>query len=461
MFSESKRIVNRDPQFNLPLGEEGSSDTLAGVEGGDRPLFIQFCANDPEVLLHAAQLVEHRCDAVDINFGCPQGIAKKGHYGSFLMEEWDLISKLISTLHENLKVPVTAKFRIFPDVAKTVAYAQMMEASGAQILTCHGRTRDMKGQFTGLADWEQIKAVKAAVSVPVFANGNILYRDDVDRCLEETGVDAVMSAEGNLSNPAIFMPSGHEHAFSSSILLARRYLDFVDSVKTITSGSALKAHMFRLLKPILDEHEDLRHMVGRTGLKPEQRTAAYREALTLIEERVGNPPQSLSAPPLKDDGLRDLPIWAAQPYIRPTPFSAKVADPNATPSASAGPSRVASPTPTKRILSAPCDGTKVSGLPCDGTSAMRCPTAACIIHCRTKRAVEKGMDPVEALKAAEKGGLVGYGCEPHETKVAAKKQARKERNQARMLHKKHRKRVRSDSPSAPADPDAKRIATAA
>jgi tRNA-dihydrouridine synthase len=87
-------------------------------------------------------------DAVDLNLGCPQGIAKKGRYGSFLMEEWDLIHALIRKLHDHLSVPVTAKFRVYETVEKTVEYARMLEDAGAQILCCHGRLREMKGQFT-------------------------------------------------------------------------------------------------------------------------------------------------------------------------------------------------------------------------------------------------------------------------------------------------------------------------
>jgi hypothetical protein len=66
---------------------------------------------------------------------CPQGIARKGHYGAFLMEDWDLVSSMIRSLHEGLSVPVTCKIRVFDDAAKTIEYAKMIEASGCQVCT--------------------------------------------------------------------------------------------------------------------------------------------------------------------------------------------------------------------------------------------------------------------------------------------------------------------------------------
>jgi tRNA-dihydrouridine synthase 1 len=140
MYASNKRNGYREIAFNTTLGEEGGP--------GDRPLIIQFCANDAEQLLVSAKALEGHCDAVDINLGCPQDIAKRGHYGSFLQDEWDLIYKLINTLHTNLSVPVTAKFRVFPSLEKTVEYAKMLERAGAQILTCHGRMREQRGQNT-------------------------------------------------------------------------------------------------------------------------------------------------------------------------------------------------------------------------------------------------------------------------------------------------------------------------
>jgi tRNA-dihydrouridine synthase 1 len=179
---------------------------LDGNPAFDRPLIVQFCANDPQDFLESARIVAPYCDAVDLNLGCPQGIAKKGNYGAFLQEDWDLIYKLINKLHNELEVPVTAKFRIQESKQKTLAYAKMILSAGASIITVHGRRREQKGHNTGVADWSYIRYLRDHLpsETVIFANGNILNSGDLERCLRETGADGVMSAEGNLSDPSIF-----------------------------------------------------------------------------------------------------------------------------------------------------------------------------------------------------------------------------------------------------------------
>src|SRR6266498_3430590 len=211
LFTETARY--REQHFQ-PIREglqtitpaKDSASYLDGNPAIDRPLFVQFCGNDPKELLQAAKYVEPYCDAVDLNLGCPQGIAKKGHYGAFLQEDWDLIHSLISTLNEELLVPVTAKMRILETKEKTLEYAKMILDGGASIITVHGRRREQKGHNTGLADWTVLRYLRENLppETVIFANGNILNNEDLGRCLEETGADAVMSAEGNLSNPTIF-----------------------------------------------------------------------------------------------------------------------------------------------------------------------------------------------------------------------------------------------------------------
>ncbi|KAJ8764245.1 hypothetical protein K2173_005985 [Erythroxylum novogranatense] len=172
----------------------------------DRPLFVQFCANDPNTLLEAARRVEPFCDYIDINLGerCPQRIAKRGNYGAFLMDNLPLVKALVEKLATNLNVPVSCKIRIFPKLEDTIAYAKMLEEAGCLLLAVHGRTRDEKDGKKIRADWKVIKTVKNALRIPVLANGNIRHMEDVQQCLEETGADGVLSAETLLENPALF-----------------------------------------------------------------------------------------------------------------------------------------------------------------------------------------------------------------------------------------------------------------
>jgi len=167
-----------------------------------------------------------------------------------------------------------------------VKYAQMLEKAGAQMLTLHGRLREQKGQLSGLADWDHIKAVKQSVNVPVISNGNILYAEDIERCFEETGVDGVMAAEGHLYNPALFCTDNNTAQHLPVVDLAKRYIEICASLKTRPVGGGVKSHIFKILKPALDveKHLDIRNRIGAVdgidGLN------AYTAILNDLEKRI-------------------------------------------------------------------------------------------------------------------------------------------------------------------------------
>ncbi len=280
----------------------------------DRPLIVQFCGNDPDILLAAAKLVEDKCDAVDINLGCPQGIAKKGFYGSYLQDEWDLISRIVKKLHENLKVPVTCKIRVFPDVEKTLRYAKMLEESGCQLLTVHGRTREQKQQATGLADWEQIRRVKESLSIPIFSNGNILFHEDIERCLEYTKCDGVMTAEGNLYNPFIFEP-GHPEMTQ----VCREFMEMIEKHGGIASH--VRGHFFKIMRPALQIHTSFRERLG-TAHGLDEIFLIARELIEMVEKGYNAAKEAGKEREGMDEGK--IPYWFCQPYIRPLPVKEPV-----------------------------------------------------------------------------------------------------------------------------------------
>lgn len=301
---------------------------LDGDKEKDRPLVVQFCANDTEYLLKAAKFVEDKCDAVDLNLGCPQGIAKKGNYGAFLMDDWDLVYKLIKTLHDNLNCPVTAKIRVYDDWEKSLEYAKLVLSAGAQFITIHGRTRDMKGQATGLANWEILKYLRENLPEDqvFFANGNILYPSDLERCMETVQCDAVMSAEGNLYNPGVFWTKddNKDKQFARVDKMLREYFEIVKECPGEASRHAMKAHFFKLLHAFLCVHTELRPIIGKTSVH-----ASFDdwEAIVIKVEEIVN---KIYEQPNIDEidvitvgevqswggSYKTIPYWRCQPYFR-------------------------------------------------------------------------------------------------------------------------------------------------
>lgn len=247
-------------------------------------------------------------------------------------------------------------------------------------------------------------------------------------------------SQGNLSNPAIFLPPDHKYFHPSVFLLANRYLDIVDSLKTRTSPSAVKSHLFRILKPALDVDESIRELIGRTPMFADSGLEAVRAVIKTLEERLQGEIDAAGpewrAPPIDPvTGYRKLPPFVVQPVIRTIPESTEVGghdefEPeegalNGSTSAAATAPSTPPPvnTAAKCIHSTPTQ--------CAAVAAGRCETRACLIHCRIMRAVAGGMDPEEANVKSARGDLVGLGCEAHESKV----RARGERNAEKRKHK--------------------------
>ncbi|EDX86401.1 putative TIM-barrel protein, nifR3 family [Synechococcus sp. PCC 7335] len=175
---------------------------LMDIDPDERPISIQLFDRRPDFLATAAcKAVDQGADTIDINMGCPVNKITKNGGGSSLLRDPDTAVRIVDAVCKAVDVPVTVKTRIgwSDEEINAVDFARRMESAGAQMLTLHGRTRAQG--YTGTARWEWIARVKAALTIPVIANGDIFSIESALRCLVETKADGIMCSRGTLGYP--------------------------------------------------------------------------------------------------------------------------------------------------------------------------------------------------------------------------------------------------------------------
>ena len=178
--------------------------------GEPAPVSVQLAGTEPQVMADAARFnVDHGAQIIDINMGCPAKKVCNAWAGSALMRDEALVARILEALVASVDVPVTLKIRTgwAADRRNALAIARIAEASGIAALTIHGRTRDQ--QYTGIAEYDTIAEVKAALSIPVIANGDIDGPDKAAEVLRRTGCDAVMIGRAAQGRPWIFREVAH------------------------------------------------------------------------------------------------------------------------------------------------------------------------------------------------------------------------------------------------------------
>lgn len=187
-----------------------NTETLMQIEPEERPVSLQLFGSDPVIMSEMAKRIEDRpFDILDINMGCPVPKVVNNGEGSALMKNPGLVRKIVTSVSKAIKKPLTVKIRKGFDEnnINAVEIAKIIEDSGAAAVAVHGRTRQQ--YYSGKADWDIIRQVKEAVSIPVIGNGDVDSPQKAKQLLEETGCDGIMVGRAAEGNPWIFREISH------------------------------------------------------------------------------------------------------------------------------------------------------------------------------------------------------------------------------------------------------------
>jgi tRNA-dihydrouridine synthase 1 len=293
------------------------------VHPDDRPLIAQLCGSEPDDVVNAAKQL-HNCDIIDLNFGCPQAIARRVKYGAFLLSDISKMQSLVNALADsnNGNIPVSAKMRILSTTEETLNVAKSLVEAGAKMLTVHGRTREQNKQKSGPASWKAVRDVVDEFrneDVVVISNGGIGNLSEAKECLNFTRAFGCMSAEGLLCNPSMFYEvekdqctfikefvetvlmqhnigtKGVLHQYHCSfseellrILINMRQLELTLEYITLAklhSNNYLKpvrSHLFKLCHSLLSNNTDVRTIFAKSRSLDEMEKAV----ITLVDRNL-------------------------------------------------------------------------------------------------------------------------------------------------------------------------------